>query len=61
MINLKEEFLNEIRKFYKQEQISIIIHQISQILAIAQQTDMQINECVKILLNCAFDCFMPEM
>lgn len=39
----------------------MLIQQLSRVLCIVQQTDMDIDECAKTLLNCAFDCFMPEM
>jgi len=39
----------------------MIIQQISRVLCIVHQTDTEIDDCAKTLLNCAFDCFMPEL
>lgn len=55
------EFTLEVKKFFANDDISMLVQQISRVLCIVQQTDMDIDECAKTLLNCAFDCFIPEM
>lgn len=55
------EFSHEVKKFFANEDISMLVQQISRVLCIVQNTEMDIDECAKTLLNCAFDCFIPEM
>ena len=55
------EFSQEVKNFFANEDISMLVQQISRVLCIVQNTEMDIDECAKTLLNCAFDCFIPEM
>lgn len=56
-----EEFSQEVKRFFTNDEINMLVQQLRRVLCIVQQTDMDIDECAKTLLNCAFDCFMPEM
>lgn len=57
----KEEFLKDIRGFFGSEQISLLVQQIGKVLALIQHSNMEQVEQVKNIVNCVFDCFMPEM
>lgn len=56
-----EEFSQEVKRFFANDEISMLVQQLSRVLCIVQQTDMDVDDCAKTLLNCAFDCFIPEM
>ena len=39
----------------------MLVQQINQVLAIIQQTNIDLVDSTKTMVNCVFDCFMPEM
>ena len=57
----KESFLENIKAFFRTEKITMLVQQISQILGIIQQTNIELIESAKNIVNCVFDCFMTEM
>lgn len=60
-VGQKAEFLRDIRRFFGSEQISLLVQQISKVLALIQHSNMELAEQVKGIVNCVFDCFMPEV
>lgn len=60
-LSQKESFLENIKAFFRTEKIAMLVMQISKILRIIQQTNIELIESAKNIVNCVFDCFMTEM